>query len=282
MVQMPEKPPGTWSVGLEGSWGNIWNQEPESYTIDGEFVRVEPRLAYTLLPGFEIGIFLPVAGRMEGFADGFIENFHNLFNLNNAARDEFPRDRLLIEVTDKDGNRVTLNDDFWGINDLPVFASILLTEGTVLWPAVSSQLTITLPVGDEDKLQGLGTPVYELGTILSKRLGESRFIVYLGGSVSYCSRGDLIGIPLHKTIFSGLLALEYQLIEEFSLLAQYCISSPAAKNYYEYSEPINEINLGFKWRLTNSLLLELSIMENMFNYQNSTDIGMNVGLTQSW
>jgi hypothetical protein len=282
MVQMPVQPKGTWTVGLEGSWGNIWNYETGAYTIDGEVVRVEPRLTYIPLNHFEVGIFMPISGCMGGFADRFIEDFHKSLHLTNASRDEFPRDRLLIEVTDKDGRRVTLDDASWGISDLPVFASVLLTEGTSLWPAVSGQLTVTIPVGDDDKLQGLGTPVYELGTMLAKRVGESRFIVYLGGSVSYCSKKELIGIPLQEVLFNGLLGLEYQCGDYFSILAQYFISSPTAKNFYEYSDPINELNLGFKWRLTETLLIGLSLMENLFNYRNSTDIGINLGLTQTW
>jgi hypothetical protein len=282
MVQMPVKPKGTWTIGLEGSWGNIWNDEPGSYTIDCELIRVEPRLTYTLLNHCEIGVFFPISGRIGGFADGFIEGFHEFHQLTNASRDKYPRDRCLIEVTNKDGNRIVLDGNSWGINDLPIFASVLLTEGTTICPAVSVQLTITVPVGDDNELQGLGTPVYEIGTMLSKRLGASRFVVYLGGSLSYCSKKELIRIPLREIIYNGLVTMEYQCGSGFSVLAQYFISSPPARNFYELSKPINELNLGFKWSLTESLLLELSIMENLFNYSNSTDIGMSFGLTQSW
>jgi len=282
MVRMPVNPKGTMTVGMEGSWGNIWNYEPGAYTIDGEWIRVEPRITYAPWERCEIGIHLPVSGRMGGFADGLIEDFHEQFRLPSARRDEFPRDRLLIEVTDEDGHRVFRDNNSWGINDLPVFASFLLTDGSTLAPAVAAQLTITVPVGDEDEMEGMGSPAYEIGAMLSKRLGKSRLITYLGGSASYCTKKWLMGIPLRRELFNGLLGLEYQCGQRFSVLAQYVISSPVAENFYQFSEPVHELNAGFKWRITNRLVMELSLVENLFNFRNSTDFGMNLGITRSW
>lgn len=282
LAQMPVRPKGTWTTGLEASWGNFWNYHEGIYTIDGEFVRVAPRLSYAFLDQCEIGLSLPITGRMGGWADEVIEDFHKCFNFPNAGRDQFPRNRLLIEVINRSGEPDIIDKDSWGLNDLPVFLSFLLTRGTGFWPAVSGQLMVTIPVGDENELEGLGTPIFEVGTMLAKRLGSGPFVLYLGGSVSYCSKDEILGLPLQKTIFNGLTTLEYQCNDNLSLLAQYLISSPWIKNYYELSDPVNELNFGFKWLVADSFLLELSIMEDLFNFQNGTDIGIHLGLTKYW
>jgi hypothetical protein len=131
-----------------------------------------------------------------------------------------------------------------------------------------------LPSGDEYELRGLGAPSIALSAVASKRLGGSPVILFGGVGFQYCTADDIAGIEIQNEEWSGLAGLEYQYTPSLSLIAQYLVSSPVAKDYYAFSDPTHEVSVGFKWRITRYTTMEFAVVENILIFDNSADIGV--------
>ena len=46
----------------------------------------------------EVGLCVPVMGRTGSFGDGLIEGFHDFCSIDNASREDYPRDEMVIEI----------------------------------------------------------------------------------------------------------------------------------------------------------------------------------------
>jgi len=267
---------GTERVDLDFHWANVWNYVPNQYMIDGEWIRSTVRYSYAVKDDVSLGLALPFIGRTGGIADSSIENFHKAFTMGNADRDKFPRNQSRITVTDGKTVHTVAEGESWGIGDVSFFAVSRLTEGSWVWPAVIVQGEVFMPTGNEDKLRGMGAPGIAVSSVASKRLGRSPFIAFLGLGIEYCNAEDIATIRIRDDQLSGLAGMEYQYSKSLSLLVQYLISSPAAKNYLELAEPTHEVSVGIKWRMSADNLLELAVVENVGLFQNSADIGVHL------
>jgi len=272
-------PKGSWVSFASLTWCNVWDLN-DHYRIDGEWLLFSAKGAYVLLDNLEIGLNLPIIERSGGVADGMIENFHRLFSLDNANRENYPRDELVIEVMDSNGERVGFSKKGWGIGDVSMFSDWIISRGSRVMPATVLESYISFPTGDEENLQGIGEPVFGMALLTSKRIGESRWLISLGGSGSYCQRDEMLGVELNKYQFSLFSGGEYELNPRLSLIMQIQALSPFAKDFYGLSDPTYDINLGMKHRVGKSGTLEVSFQENLFYYNNSADFGVHIGYRQ--
>ena len=122
-----------------------------------------------------IGLSVPYISRTGGFADRAIGNFHNTFGLKNFSRGNEPRNRALIQFTSKDGESRRIEGSSSGIGDLVLYGSYLLRKGDKDRSALSTQISLSLPTGDEDQLEGTG----EVGIL--GEFSEGVYEVALGG-----------------------------------------------------------------------------------------------------
>lgn len=261
---------------FEGSfdmqWANVWCYDPDHYMLDGEWIRADARIQYGLTDDFSMGVVLPVMGRAKGFADSAIENFHDTFGLSNADREQFPQNQSRIWVKTDDGaTRDVAEGESWGIGDVAVFA-VMKNPGW--WATPSIMLQCSLPTGDEEDLEGLGSPSLSLSSVAAKRIGKSPVHAFAGIGVSYCPEDELAGIELNPFVYSGLLGLEYQIASRWSLVTQMLSSSPMAEDFGEFSDPCHELSAGFKWRTGESGIMEFAVVENLFSFKNSSDIAV--------
>lgn len=280
MVAPSYAPQGSWVSFTSVTWANIWDVNQGHYRIDGEWLFLSSKLSYVPYDNIEVGLCIPVVGRMGGFGDGLIEGFHNSFNLRNAGRDRYPRDEMVIEVNPDDGKKVVYEGSEWGLGDINLFGSWIVTRGGRIMPCTAIELGITLPTGDEDKLLGSGDPGFGMAVLMTKRIGSSRWIANLGASGSYCNRDKTLGIEVNREQFTLLSGLEYEWSSRLSLIMQELMSSPFAKDFYDLSKPTNELNAGFKLRIGELGTMEFSVQEDLFNFNNSADFGLHIGYRQ--
>ena len=90
-----------------------------------------------------------------------------------AGRDRFPRNNTVVELRDHGEVRTLEKGDAWGIGDVAGFAVWQVSPGGPILPALTMQMMVSLPTGDETELQGLGKPSVSLGGVASKRLWNS-------------------------------------------------------------------------------------------------------------
>ncbi len=262
------------------TWGNVWNIDEDHYKIDGEWLFLTTKASYVLLDNLEIGVYIPLIGRNGGFADGLIEGFHDLFGISNAEREKYPRDEMTIEVDTSDGKKVLYEGNEWGLGDISLMGSWILSQGSQFLPCTVIEAGVTLPTGDEDKLLGIGDPVWGMAILMTKRIGGSRWLVNLGASGSYCSRKRMLGIEINQEQYTLISGLEYEWSPRLSIILQELMSSPFAKNFYELSKSTNDLNLGIKFRVGELGTMEIGVQEDLLNFNNSADFGLHIGYRQ--
>jgi len=268
--------PGQWILITAFSWVNTWNVKSDHYMIDGEWMELSVRLSRLLTRRLEAGLYVPLLGRTGGFADRGIESFHNSFGFGNQRRQEYPRDRTVIDIRTKEGNRFCRSGDHWDLADMALFAAYTLTSGGPVMPSVHAVATVTIPTGDEREFSGWGDPVYGTGWLLTKRWGHSPLLLFSGASVTYSSRNRMFGVPVHHTQYSFLAGCEFQQTPRLSWIVQHLTTTAVARDYYDFSKNTYELNVGVRLRTGGSGIWEFSFQENLFNFNNSADVGVHL------
>lgn len=254
----------SFEVSLDVNWANVWCYEPGLYLLDGEWIRLGTRIQYGLTDSFSMGVVLPVIGRTGGFADSTIEDFHETFHLGNASREQFPQNQSESWAKADDGTiRSIASGDSWGLGDILFFAVMKRPD---LWAAPTVVIQGSLPTGDENELEGLGAPSLGLSTVATKRIGRSSANVFAGIGVVYCPEEELADIEINSLVYSGLFGLEYRVSPDLSLVVQTLRSSPVAKDFGAFSDPVYELSTGFKWQVRDAMIVEFAIVENLFNF----------------
>lgn len=143
-----------------------------SFAMDGEYLRVAPRLRVGLGGGLTAAAALPFAHTSGGFLDDFVIDYHDWFGFPDQGRDEAPRDEFGISLrrTGIGGGEV------WGVQrdgfewlDLPLELAlqVLPTGPDHLGLAVRGG--VELPTGDDDRGYGSGGIDGSFGAIVDYR-----------------------------------------------------------------------------------------------------------------
>ncbi|MCW8328811.1 DUF3187 family protein [Photobacterium sp. SDRW27] len=95
--------------------------------------------------------------------------------------------------------------------------------------------------------------------------------------LSYRHNDEVLGnVPYNTVAFAAGAGYQYQLREKHRLLAEYHIYEGATDAASDLSEPSHEILLGYRYHMKHSAI-EVSMIENVFNMDNSTDIAFTLG-----
>lgn len=266
------------TLGVSTDWGNVWNYRDPQFIYDAEQMYIAAHVIYRLTPRSCINATFPYSGRVGGWSDRSIERFHKALGMTNANREARPRNEVLIRIRPGNGEEIHFEGNEWGRSDIPLFFSYQITAGGDLLPALAVQVGMTLPTGEEKTLEGAGEPVYGTALLASKRMGETDLLLLAGLSFSYSRQDELAGVRLRREELTALAGCEYQWSQRTSVVAQYVIGTPVAESFYEFSDPIHELNIGFKRRLRDRVLLEWAFAENLFTFDNSTDVAMHLGM----
>jgi hypothetical protein len=270
---------GQWQLDLLTSWNNYFDYEPGRYTIDAETLRFTMSAAYGVTPRLEVAVGLPLSYRGGGIMDRFIENFEGLLHVANKDRKLAPRNRYLVLIHGTNGRTFELSgkDAGWGIEDATVGARYQLAPGTATTPALMALVTVKVPTGRRSSLYSSGGVDVAAGLSAGQRLGR-RFNVYGSLVAMHYAETDMVGVRLKPNQLSVFTGLEYRHSPRMSWLLQALVTSPAAENFGGFSKNTYEITVGLKRVLNPHLLLEASLLENLFIFDNSPDVGFHVGL----
>lgn len=160
----------------------------ESLLLDGETYRSNLALRYGVTERLQVGIDLPHISHSRGFFDGFIENWHNSFNLPDGERNQAPRDRLTYSYQRNSQPLLDLTDSSAGLGDLLLSGAWQLVRETGGRPgAASLVISLKLPTGDSDKLLGSGST--DLALTLN---GQREAPVEMGRVAAFASLGALL------------------------------------------------------------------------------------------
>ena len=272
--------PGEFHATLAVGYANVWNSSTNKFLVDGEWGNLDVRLAYAVNNRIEVGFILPFSTRQGGFLDKTIDAFHETFRFESQGRGNAPENETAISFFDSTQESSFLAEgSSSGINDIPLFLVWHASEGDVSRPAIRLKSFVTLPVGEEDELEGAGEPVIGTGLMAAKRIGTSNHHLYGEIEYSYSDKKRWDGFELNQHMFGVTVIWEYRWSRRTSIVTQYNVVSGIAKDYDEWTNESHHVNLGIKRQINETVMVEISLQENIFHYNTSADIGINAAVS---
>ena len=257
---------------------NIWaNPDDHQYFLDYDTRDIRLAMAFGLPAGWAIEFAINDLRIIHSGLDQLTSEFHDLFDIDQNGRGDVPKNDTRIsfpaygvELDRSDVKGLTRSID-------ATLSKVLVKEKSSV-PAVSLSGTIRYELRDDGPVE---EGAIDLGLIagLAKRLGQN--YMYLNIGYTHFGSSKFITIPLEKTQLNGMLAYEWRTRPNQALLLQYSYSEGVVKDLGELSQASHEISLGYKWRLKH-FMWELSINENIINYENSPDVGFTLGLVYAF
>jgi thiol-disulfide isomerase/thioredoxin len=270
---------GQFEARFRATWVNIWAPEAPDFVFDYEQFQTNIGLAYGFTDTLQLELGFDTRSRFGGGMDSFIQEFHDLFNIDQNGRDEVPRGDFTLDIGSSDSNPgFSLTNDDKGIYATSLLFTLQhnVTCGTEKLPAFAYAFTVRTELKNED-LEG-GSPL-DIGLWLS---ASQRFgTCYLYGTLGYTlfGRDNFRTVELRDDQLSALVAFEWRFKPRASLMVQYLITEGVAKDLGDLSSPSNEITLGAKWEVVKGTVLEFGLIENVITLGNSPDFGIHLGIT---
>lgn len=261
------------------TWVNLWAIDAGEHLVDFEMLQSSFSLAYGLSDVLQIEVGFVQKSRFGGVMDGFIQDFHDLFGIDQGGRDDAEKGGFALQVDREDGTTAVRLDP----GDRGSFSESLLatlqhnvTCGTDVLPAFAYALTVRRELGDQEDMPDAESVDLAASVSLSKRFGD--FYGYVSVGYAWFGKERFEGVELRATQLSGLVALEWQVGAGASLVVQYLISEGVAEDLREFSEASYEVTFGGKFEVAPMTVLEIGLVENVVTFDNSPDFGIHAGL----
>jgi thioredoxin-related protein len=269
------------------TWANIWNidgaldNEMKDYYLDFESLQTSFALAYGITDTVEIEGEFHHRSRFGGYMDGMTQWFHDLFGIDQNARDKAPKSDFVFQLNPPHQRpEVILNGSDRGtfVRSLQVSLQHNVSCGTKRFPAFSYSMTARWETADPGDFEGGNDFDLSASVALSRKFGK----FYLYGTLGHAwlGRDNFRGLKMKDNQSSGILALEWKYSLNKSILLQHLWTEGLIENFGPFSDPSNEITLGWKWEFLEGSILEIGIIENIFSYDNSPDFGIHIGYSQ--
>jgi thiol-disulfide isomerase/thioredoxin len=264
---------------FRATWVNLWAPENPDFVFDYEQIQTNIGLAYGLSDTLQFELGFETRSRFGGTMDSFIQEFHDLFDIDQNGRDEVPRGDFTFDIGPSNGNPgFSLTEDDKGIYATNLLFTLQhnVTCGTEKLPAFAYAFTVRTELKNED-LEG-GSPL-DIGAWLSasQRFGTCYFYGTLGYTLF--GRDNFRTVELRDDQLSALLAFEWRFKPRASLMVQYLFTEGVAEDLGDLSSPSHEITLGAKWEVIQGTVLEFGLIENVITLGNSPDFGIHFGIT---
>lgn len=272
--------PGKMELSLFNSWTNRWNQS-YYYHFDVEILRNQIEYSYGLGGRTEIGFTLPVITRTGGFLDQFIVRFHDGLGLAQSGREEFPENRLMMSFINDSGEEIVLLDKSNKgtiIGDLSFISRTEIYRGQGSVRSVLLTALVRLPTSQERNYYGSSGADGAFSVAAS--FHPAPFYLYSTIGYGIFGSGSLYGLNLRPYQWTFFMAVEYPVSQNVSLVVQQLSNSGTTVSSPDFSNPTHELTFGARHRISSQLVLNYGIVENLYQFKNSIDFGLLMGL--SW
>ena len=251
-----------------------------AYYVDGETLRASLEARVGVGRRFEIGLELPVLLHTSGFLDGLIDSYHDRFHFPDGGRAPFAENQYVVGYTD--GSRVLFLEDSPGgmrIGDLTLMGRFALRRASSGRQTVTGSLTVKLPTGDPERLDGSGHADYGAGLESSWRWTRTS----LHAGYQYTRVGGLSlspGLDLRDGqgvfVTYGLSVGERSeiLVQILGTLGPFPERADGG-----LGKATIEISAGMRHESASRFGLEWAVLENLTQDLNVPDVGLYLGLT---
>jgi len=275
---------GEYEAGFSWDLANNYTRggnPSEQLVFDGESHRIALRLKRGFAAGWEAGVEVPLLAHREGFLDGFIESWHDLFGLPQGGR-ELAADQQLDYLYQKNGTTgFSLQNEEIGLGDIRLLLSReLYREST---SALALHASLELPSGDDEKLLGSGSfdfAVWLSGEQLWQPAGK-RLALHWGGGVLVAGSGELLADQRRPLVATGTLGVAWALWPWLALQLQVDAHSSLFKDsgLRQLSESSAQLAIGGALAVAEQTRLELAVVEDIA-VDTASDVNFHLALSR--
>ncbi len=253
----------------------------DAYYVDGESSLLDVTLTYGVSEGASVYLSVPVYSFTGGFLDGTIEAFHDTFGLGNERRELVARNRFQTLMSLQGEQRALLDPPDGGLGD-PVLG------GRYSVPLRGSDWSLVLDGAVKTAVGGerlfLSSGGHDLGAQIALWRSSARHGIYLGTSVVRTD-GRILGAGVgSRTIPTLTSAYALGITPRLNVIVQaYASRSPIQDTTLEALRADKvKMSLGLQG-VGGRLIYGVALTENVFNFENTPDIGLsfNLGWTSS-
>lgn len=252
----------------------------EAYYVDGEIGLADLIVQRRLSDDWSVYLSVPYIQYGKGALDAPIESFHDLIDVEQHGRDLVARDQFQI-VYDVGGiSFVQLDRETrGGFGDPVVGLRYSLPQPRFGWDVVV-EFAAKIPVAGERFLLSTGNSDVGGQVTLQRRLGSGRHAVYFSGSAIYYAGGPETpgdGAQVIPTLIGGY---SFGLTRNTSFIVQGYASRSVVQHssIHELTDDKFLMSLGLQGR-HGSFLWSFAVTENVSNYENTPDVGVQFGLS---
>jgi Protein of unknown function (DUF3187) len=207
-AQLPRDP--GWYFDATLNWSNsalLQDNSRESLFADVETRELRLGVEHLIGSRWAIRAELPVRYIGGGILDGFIDTWHNIFNLPEGIRPSLPHDRFHLQYVHEGITQLDLDSPSTHIGD----ASLRL--GFRALDTDSNQIAIwlsaKLPTGSASDLSGSGSAGASLA-ISAEQLISPRWSLYETGGVTWLGSGDVLATQEASVVWSALTGASFR------------------------------------------------------------------------
>jgi hypothetical protein len=252
----------------------------DAYLVDGEVGYADLIVQRRTSEYWSIYLTIPYIQYGDGALDRTIENFHDAIGFSQQGRDLVARNRFAIIYNVGEVSFAQLDRSVRGGFGDPVFGvRYSLPQPRFGWDVVA-EVAAKIVVDGERFL--LSTGEHDLGgqVTLQRRLGDSgRHALYLAGSAVYYAGGPEIPGDESEIIPTLIAGYSYGVTSRTSVILQGYASRSVVQHssIEELTDDKFQLSLGLQSR-GESVLWSIAVTENISNFENTPDIGMQLGL----
>jgi hypothetical protein len=251
------------------------------FYIDGEHSRWALATRRGIGHGLQVELVIPVIHFGGGRLDSTIEGFHDTFSFGQAGRLGVPRDAFTAYVRTGDRETYLNGDQGTALGDAILGVRYDLRQNV---PANSFVLAletlVKLPTGDVDGLVSSGSADVGMQLIGAKYFRGS--CLHFSVGAAYLGPHRLLGLDA-QTIVSGMIAWEFAVGSSTTALIQATVSQSPFREVQsgEIAATSTQLTAGMKHSLGSSVLF-FGLTENVANFNNTSDIGLHIGVTRGF
>lgn len=254
-----------------GTIASVWAQTPD-YTMDYYHNEVNLGVRWAPRQKWELEVNFQHRFAGDNGLDSVTEGFHDLFGLSQNGREQVDKHRFYISAP-KQGVEFS---DFEG----DTLNNVLSLYGAYQW-IDTDEHALSIGVGMSYNYVGSGdfktSDFEQLAQInyLYRPAGPHRVYGTLG--TSHSDDAELTGgIERSDWAWMGAVGYEYRFNLKHAVLVEYHAYSGETEEVDELDEISHEFLLGYRYSMKTGAI-EFTMIENVFNMDNSTDIAFTLG-----
>jgi hypothetical protein len=252
----------------------------DAYYVDGEVGYADLIIQRRLNLYWSAYLTVPYITYGKGLLDSTIESFHDRIGFSQQGRDLVARNRFQIVYRVGETRFAQLDrNGAGGFGDPVLGVRYSLPQPRFGWD-VAVELAAKVAVDGNRFLLSTGRNDYGLQITLQRRLGHTgRHALYLSGSGVHYAGGPEVPGGESQIIPTIVAGYSYGLTPRTSLILQGYASTSVVQDttLEELKEEKYQMSLGVQSRSRN-ILWNFAITENISNFNNTPDIGVQMGI----